>query len=100
LEDSVNYWALGFVLLTIVGSGVLAAFALKYPTDDLKRTITLAALLMQIGFSGLAAILIPSGIVSIIVQTLFGVNFLGLLVIEIRAEIADRRRSRLGIHGQ
>jgi hypothetical protein len=96
----VSYWALGFALLTIVGSGVLAAFALKYPSDDLKRRITLAAILMQGGFSLLAAILIPSGVVSTIVQTLFGVNLLGLLVIEIRAEIADRRRSRLGIHGQ
>jgi hypothetical protein len=93
----VNYWALGFALLTIVGSGILAAFALKYPSTDVKRTITMAAILMQLGFSLLAFLLIPSGIVSIIVQGLFGVNFLVLLGIEVRAELAVRRRRRLGL---
>jgi hypothetical protein len=93
-----NYWALVFAFLTIVGSGVLVAFALKFPSEDLKRRVTLATILMQLGFILLAAILIPSGIVSIIVQGLFGANLLVLLAIEIRAEIADRRRSRLGMH--
>jgi hypothetical protein len=91
----VNYWALGFALLTIIGSGVVAALALRHPFEDSKATIVQAVVLMHVGFSALAAILIPSGIVSIMVQALFGAGFVVFLVTGIRLEIASLRRRRL-----